>query len=56
MAKVIVGMAMSLDGFVGDKRDSADPLYPDLAALRGTDHMRTAIEEISAVLMGRTRS
>lgn len=53
MARVIVGMTMSLDGFVADKRGSAGPLYPDLAALRGTNYMNAAIEETGAVLMGR---
>ncbi|CAN5193101.1 dihydrofolate reductase family protein [soil metagenome] len=53
MAKVIVGMTMSLDGFVADQAGSAERLYPDLAALRGTDYMNAAIEETGAVLMGR---
>ncbi len=39
MAKVIVGMTISLDGFVADKNGSAGRLYPDLAALRHTAYM-----------------
>ncbi|MBA3727743.1 MAG: dihydrofolate reductase family protein, partial [Actinobacteria bacterium] len=53
MTWVIVGMTISLDGFVADQTGSADRLYPDLAALRGTDDMHAAIEETGAVLMGR---
>ena len=36
MAKVIVGMTTSLDGFVTDRSGNAGRLYPDLAALQGT--------------------
>jgi dihydrofolate reductase len=53
MAKVIVGMTISLDGFVADQSGSASRLYPDLAALRDTAYMRAAIEETGAVLMGK---
>jgi dihydrofolate reductase len=51
--KVIVGMTTSLDGFVADQSGSASRLYPDLAALRGTDYMNALIDETGAVLMGR---
>jgi hypothetical protein len=54
MAKVVVGMTTSLDGFVADRDGSAGRLYPDLAALRGTDYMNALIAETGAVLMGRT--
>ena len=53
MAKVIVGMTISLDGFVADQNGSAGRLYPDLAALRHTAYMKDAIEQTGAVLMGR---
>ena len=53
MAKVIVGMTSSIDGFVADRNGSAARLYPDLTALRGTDYMNAAIAETGAVLMGR---
>jgi dihydrofolate reductase len=53
MAKVIVGMTVSLDGFVADKDGGVDRLYPDLAALRGTPYMNAMIDETGAVLMGR---
>jgi len=53
MAKVIVGMTTSLDGFVADRSGSVERLYPDLAALRGTAYMKAAIDETGAVLMGK---
>jgi dihydrofolate reductase len=53
MAKVIAGMTMSLDGFVEDESGSASRLYPDLAALQGTDYMNATIAETGAVLMGK---
>ena len=53
MARVIAGMTTSLDGFVADESGSVDRLYPDLAALQGTDYMNAAIEETGAVLMGK---
>jgi dihydrofolate reductase len=53
MATVVVGMTISLDGFVADREGSVARLYPDLAALRGTPYMTELIEETGAVLMGR---
>jgi len=53
MAKVIVGMTTSLDGFVEDLDGSASSLYPDLAALQGTAYMNEAINETGAVVMGK---
>ena len=53
MAKVIVGMTLSLDGFVADQSGSASRLYPDLAALRGSDYMNALIDETGAVVMGK---
>jgi len=53
MAKVIAGMTMSLDGFVADATGNAGPLYPDLAALRGTAYTNAMIEATGAVLMGK---
>jgi dihydrofolate reductase len=52
LAKVIVGMTISLDGFVADQNGNAGRLYPDLAALKHTAYM-DAIEQTGAVLMGR---
>ncbi len=53
MPKVIVGMTISLDGFVADQHGSAGRLYPDLVALRDTAYMKDAIEQTGAVLMGK---
>ena len=53
MAKVIVGMTVSLDGFVADQGGSAARLYPDLEDLRDTAYMQDAIEETGTVLMGK---
>ncbi len=53
MAKVIVGMTVSLDGFVNDRNGSVARLYPDLAALRKTEVLQEAIADTGAVVMGR---
>jgi dihydrofolate reductase len=53
LAKVIVGVTLSIDGFVADRNGNAGRLYPDLAALRQTAYMKDAIEQTGAVLMGR---
>ena len=52
MARVIVGMTTSLDGFVADQSGSVEPLHPDLAALHGTAYMNALIAETGAVLTG----
>ena len=56
MARVIVSMTTSIDGFVADQGGSADRLYPDLGALRGGELMSSLIERAGAVLMGRRTS
>lgn len=53
MAKVILGMTMSLDGFVNDRVGTVDALYPDLGALRDTEPLRESIQNTGAVVMGR---
>jgi len=40
LARVIVGMTISLDGFVADQNGNAGRLYPDLAELRHTAYMK----------------
>jgi dihydrofolate reductase len=52
MAKVILGMTVSLDGFINDRSGSVSALYPDLAALRDTDPLRESIQNTGAVVMG----
>ena len=53
MGKVVLGMTMSLDGFINDRNGSVDALYPDLAAWRETEPGRESIENTGAVVMGR---
>jgi dihydrofolate reductase len=53
VTKVVVGMTVSLDGFVEDQSGSVARLYPDLANLRDTAYMQDLIEETGAVLMGK---
>ncbi len=53
MARVIVGMRMSLDGFVSDRAGEVDRLYPDMEAMRQTEELREAIRSTGAVVMGR---
>ncbi len=52
MGKVIVGMTISLDGFVQDRAGSVGALYPDLDTLRDTEPMREFIQNTGAVVMG----
>ena len=53
MGKVILGMTMSLDGFVNDRKGDVGRLYPDLEALRETEVLQEAIRTTGAVVMGR---
>ncbi len=52
MAKVILGMTMSLDGFINDRSGSVGALYPDLDTLRNTESMQESIQNTGAVVMG----
>ncbi|MDQ3248314.1 MAG: dihydrofolate reductase family protein [Chloroflexota bacterium] len=53
MAKVILGVTMSLDGFINDRDGKVDSLYPDLDELRNTETLQEAIKNTGAVVMGR---
>jgi dihydrofolate reductase len=53
MGKVILGMTMSLDGFINDRAGRVDVLYPDLATWRETEPGRESIRDTGAVVMGR---
>jgi len=53
MGKVLLGMAMSLDGFVNDRNGAVGRLYPDLEALRKTEMLQELIKTTGAVVMGR---
>jgi len=53
MGKVILGMTMSLDGYINDRSGSVGALYHDLEALQDTEPMREAKQNTGAVVMGR---
>lgn len=53
MAKVVLGMTMSLDGFINDRSGSVAALYPDLVAWRETHPGKESIQSTGAVVMGR---
>ena len=53
MGKVILGMTMSLDGYINDRNGSVADLYPDLAAWTETRPGRESIQNTGAVVMGR---
>ncbi len=53
MTKVILGMTMSLDGFINDANGGVALLYPDLEELDQTDLMQESIRTTGAVVMGR---
>lgn len=53
MGKVILGMTMSLDGFINDREGSVEALYPDLAAWSETELGKESIQNTGAVVMGR---
>lgn len=53
MAKVILGMTMSLDGFINDRHGSVEVLYPDLASWSETEPGKESIQNAGAVVMGR---
>jgi dihydrofolate reductase len=53
MATVIVGMAMSLDGYVRDRNGDVGPLYPDFETMRESELLREYLQATGAVVMGR---
>src|SRR5258706_6932602 len=53
MATVVIGMTMSLDGFVEDRNGDVSRLYPDLKSLRDTEMLQESIRATGAVVMGR---
>ena len=44
MGKVILGMSISLDGFIQDRGGSVGALFPDLDTLGTTEPMHEAIQ------------
>ena len=53
MARVILGMIMSLDGFINDQNGSVGALYADFDILRNTEPLKESIQNTGAVVMGR---
>jgi dihydrofolate reductase len=53
MAKVILGMTISLDGFANDRNGEVSRLYTDLAELRDTEMLQEPMRTTGAVVMGR---
>jgi dihydrofolate reductase len=53
MTKVILGMTISLDGYINDPDGSVDALYPNLADWRETELAKESIQNTGAVVMGR---
>ncbi len=51
MAKVILGVTISLDGFAEDSKGSVGALYPDLDTLRKTDLLQESIRTTGSVVM-----
>jgi dihydrofolate reductase len=51
MAKVILGVTISLDGFAEDINGSIGALYPDLESLRNTDVLKESIRTTGSVVM-----
>src|SRR5574341_999081 len=53
MGKVVLGMTISLDGYINDRDGSVASLYPDLDGLRNTKPLQESIQNTGAVVMGR---
>jgi len=52
VGKVILGLTISLDGYIHDRNGSVGALYHDLDTLGTTAPMREAIQNTGAVVMG----
>jgi dihydrofolate reductase len=52
VGKTVLGLTMSLDGFVADRDGSVGLLYADFQALQQSDLMRQSIKDTGAVIMG----
>lgn len=53
MGKVVLGMTMSLDGFINDPDGSVGALYHDFDTLQDSEPMKASIQNTGAVVMGR---
>jgi len=52
MGNVVLGMTMSLDGFIDDCSGSVGVLYPDRMTLPETEPLREFMQNTGAVVMG----
>ena len=52
MAKVIAGMTVSLDGFINDRKGSAQALSPDFDELLEAPSFKNMIQNTGAIIMG----
>jgi dihydrofolate reductase len=53
MGRVVVGMRVSVDGFVADREGSSSRIYPDLDEIGENPVVKEAIENTGAVILGR---
>ena len=53
MAKVILGLTVSLDGFAEDIKGSVGKLYPDRDTLRETEVLKESISSTGSVVMSK---
>lgn len=53
MAKVVGGMAISLDGFIQDQDGDVSRLYPNFEEYRESPLLQESMEQTRAVVMGR---
>jgi dihydrofolate reductase len=54
VGKVVVGMTLSLDGYVTDRNGDAGVLYPDFKTFVNSPYLRESVERTGAVVMGRS--
>jgi dihydrofolate reductase len=53
MGKVVLGLGMSLDGFIQDRDGSTERLYTDLEGVDFKEQFADSIRETGAVIMGK---
>ncbi len=53
MGKIVLGMTMSLDGFINDRHGSVGRLYSDFKDLHDTSVLKDAVKNTGAVVMGK---
>ena len=52
VVKVILGMTISIDGYINDRNGSVEALCPDLAPLQETEPLRDSMRNTGADVMG----